>query len=161
MGTADNLQTSVLSVRLIDCDEATDEIREETAIVIPIAIVLMPFPCAIGMRVLENKFMVPGVNFCTQKFLCEIDQLIVPREPGEDVFPKPVGDPKLHILSRVVLSSSDLSLKFRIKFGNSTKKIDQVQLQEPRNNQETGLMKMVQVRLFDANLRHDSNEYGY
>ena len=65
--TSQHLQAAVGRGRLINGDHAASHIRIQTAKVVPIAIILMPFPRSTDTRFLENHLVVVVINFVVEQ----------------------------------------------------------------------------------------------
>jgi hypothetical protein len=61
-----NLQATVLLRRAINRNQATGHIRIQTAVGIPISIVLMPFPSTTDSRLFEHHLVMVMINLTTQ-----------------------------------------------------------------------------------------------
>ena len=57
------MQAAVRLCRAIDRDVATSHLGKQASIVVPIAVVLMPFPCATYTRFLEHKLVMIMIDF--------------------------------------------------------------------------------------------------
>src|SRR3984957_19164678 len=79
MGTPEHFETAIRPRRRINGDQATCHIRKQAAILIPVSIVLMPFPGPTHTRFLEDHLRVVVVNLPTEKGLHSIDNA---RQPG-------------------------------------------------------------------------------
>jgi len=79
MRTRDHLETAILSAGGVERDHAAREPRKETAIVIPIAIILMPLPRAADIRLLGGQLRLEVVDRTAEHGLHRIDHALATR----------------------------------------------------------------------------------
>ena len=67
MGASENLQAAVFFGGAIDGKHAAGHVRKQTAVVVPVAIILMPRPGTANTRLLEDHLVMVMINFITQQ----------------------------------------------------------------------------------------------
>ena len=63
------LQAAVFGVCVIESDHEAEHFRLKAPIIVPIAVVLMPLPCAAIERLLRRKFGVVVINLAAEQIL--------------------------------------------------------------------------------------------
>ena len=73
VGAPENLKAAILPCSWVNCYKATCHIWKQASILIPIAIVLMPFPCPADARLFQDDLRVIVINLPAQEGFHSID----------------------------------------------------------------------------------------
>lgn len=84
--TFENLEAAVVFVGAIDGDHAAGHVGVEAVVVVPVAIILVPFPGTTNARLFDHHFVVVEVDFVVHEFFHGIDYAVAVADGVIDVF---------------------------------------------------------------------------
>lgn len=118
VGTTNDLEAAIFARGGIDGDHATGEVGRETAVVVPVAIVLMPSPGSASVGFLEDHLVVVVVDFVFEDLFDRFDDSFETNDGSVDVGGDFVFDFETDGSSLAVSAGSDFLLELMVASGD-------------------------------------------
>jgi hypothetical protein len=100
----EHLEASVFACRRIDRDHHAAEIRKEDAILIPIAVVLMPGPGPTGAGVLQDHLGVVMIDLATDELLDRVNDTAAAGHHAVDPLARMIPEGKAHLVALAIVA---------------------------------------------------------
>ena len=146
VGAADDLQAAVFAGVGIDGDHDRGHVGKEAAVLIPVAVILVPVPCAAGEGFLDAHLGVVMVDFVAEERFHGIDNTGGAGDGAPEIFASLVPEDKFGHVTLTILEIVGFLLEGGVGFGGLTEDFGFLRIEELGNDEETVAVKGIDLR---------------
>ncbi len=150
----ENFEAAVFAGRPIDGDQATRQLREQAAVVIPVAIVLVPFPSAAGPRLFENQLVMIVIGFAAEEPLHRVDNAAAADERARDVVAERVFDGESDCTPLTIAPAGGKLIVGMLEAGDFSEQLDFLGVEQPFDDKKAVFMEPTNLLIADGELTH-------
>ena len=133
MGAANDLQAAIFTRGFIERDHYAGHVGKHAAIVIPVAIVLMPFPCTALERFFRSQFGVVVVDLAAEHVFHGVDYAVGARREAIDAIAGMIPGCHAGRFAAGIVAVVQTGLQLRIGFDRAAQQRDFFGIEQRRD----------------------------